>query len=83
MLNLCHKKYQSEKICRSHSTGTSRTQRCGEAERHGFENECFKGQSCLQISGHILDEFLTEIESLIECQVLFSSLNQETVLEDF
>lgn len=43
----------------------------------------FKGQSCLQISGHILDEFLTEIENLIKCQVLFSSLNQETVLEDF
>lgn len=43
----------------------------------------FKGQSCLQISGHILDEFLTEIENLIECQVLFASLNQETILEDF
>lgn len=27
-------------------------------------------------SGNILDEFLTEIENLIECQVLFSSLNQ-------
>lgn len=36
----------------------------------------FKGQSCLQISGYILDEFLTEIENLIECQVLFSRLNQ-------